>query len=80
MKRHPLVEQLIQARKERGWSQTVLARRLNRGERAISHFEADPGGRNIGVIEEVAAEFGLRLALVPIDAVEELPQPLQEAS
>lgn len=67
MKRHPLVDRLVHARKERGWSQTVLARRLNRTSRAVSHFETDPGGRNIGVIEEIAAEFGLRLALVPIE-------------
>lgn len=73
---HPLVDELIQARKQAGWSQAMLARRLGKTARAICHFETDPGGRNVGVIEEIAAQYGLRLALVPVED----EQALREAS
>lgn len=79
MKRHHLVDALIAARKQRGWSQAMLARRLNRTPRAVCHFETDPGGRNLAVIEEIARALGMRLALVPIEQ-EQRTERLREAS
>ena len=67
MNRHPLVSELVARRREVGLTQTELGQRLCRSTKAISHFEADPGGRNLAVIDEVARELGMRLALVPIE-------------
>ena len=67
MNQHPLVDEIVAARKARGWTQAELAHATRRSVSSINHFENDPGGRNITVIEEIAEEFGLRLALVPIE-------------
>lgn len=67
MGRSALIDALIEIRRQRGWSQAVLARRLNRSPRAVSHFEADPGGRNLAITEEIARALGMQLALVPIE-------------
>ncbi|MGA4989941.1 helix-turn-helix domain-containing protein [Nonomuraea bangladeshensis] len=63
---HPIVTALKHAREERGWTQAELARRLWKTPEAVAFFENSPGGRKIASVEEVAALFGMRLALVPI--------------
>lgn len=67
MDRHPIVDALVEARKQRGWSQTALARRLRRSQKAISYVESGPGASQLLVVEEMACGLGLRLALVPIE-------------
>jgi transcriptional regulator with XRE-family HTH domain len=66
MNRHPLVEVIVAERKRRGWTQADLAEATGRSVSSINHFENDPGGRNIAVIEEIAEPLGLQLGLVPI--------------
>lgn len=74
MDRHPLVDEIVAARKARGWTQADLAHATCRSVSSINHFENDPGGRNIAVIEEIADGLGLRLGLVPAQ------EQLREAS
>lgn len=62
--RHPLVAALAARRRQLGLSQAGLARRLRSTPRAVSHFESDPGGRNLRLLEEVAQALGMRLQLV----------------
>ncbi|MEU7831321.1 helix-turn-helix transcriptional regulator [Nonomuraea sp. NPDC049129] len=75
--KHPLIEALASRRIEAGLSQSALARRIYKSARAVSHFESDPGGRQLLLVEEVARGLGLRLALVPI---EDDAEQLEEAS
>lgn len=65
MRRHPIVADLIRVRKERGLSQADLGELTHRSQQAVAHFEADPGGRHLLLVEEIAASLGMRLALVP---------------
>jgi len=65
--RHPLVAALVEARKQRGWSQEALARRLRRSARSVSYFETRPGAPDLRTAEEVARGLGYRVALVPIE-------------
>lgn len=79
MTRHPLVAALVEARKQRGWSQAALAFRLRRSQKAISYVESGPGASQLLVVEEMARALGLRLALVPVD-VGQASDELREAS
>lgn len=79
MARHPIVAALIEARKQRGWSQEALARRLYRSQRSVSYFETRVGAPPLLDVEQIARALGLRLALVPIDA-EQSGEKLGEAS
>ncbi|KAB8186930.1 helix-turn-helix domain-containing protein [Nonomuraea phyllanthi] len=63
---HPIVAALKQAREDRGWTQAELARRLWKTPEAVAFFENSPGSRKLASVEEVAALFGMRLALVPV--------------
>lgn len=67
MNRHPIVDEIVAHQLDAGLSQKDLARRTHRSARAISHFESDPGGRQLWVVDEIARGLGLRVVLVPID-------------
>lgn len=63
---HPLVEQLVERRKDLGLEQQDIARRLFRSRSSISQIENGHRGQNsLEVVERYAAAVGLRLTLVP---------------
>lgn len=63
---HPLVEQLVERRRELGLEQQEIARRLFRSKSSVSQIEHGHRGQNsIELVERYAEAVGLELVLVP---------------
>lgn len=67
---HPFVSLLQDLREEAGWSRYEATRRAGLGEGAIRGWETARYGPTVHGLEQYAAVFGYRLALVPDPAAD----------
>ena len=57
-------ENIKELRLKAGWSQGDLARRIGKTRAAISQYEADTYAPRMGVIEDLAAVFGVSKSVI----------------
>ncbi|MGW4406562.1 helix-turn-helix domain-containing protein [Nonomuraea sp. NPDC004702] len=68
---HALVAELRDRRYELGWTQQAVARRLHVSQNAVSQWESGRSLPPLDRLESYAAVLGLRVALIPADAVKD---------